>query len=81
MEPTAPSERAGDCTLETAFGRLVRRLQYQPEMSPQGKLGRQHSIPLAGKAQNLEATQNGCRACVIRESNPGLYRGRVLFYH
>ena len=20
-------------------------------------------------------------ACVIRESNPGLYRGRVLFYH
>ncbi len=21
------------------------------------------------------------KTCVIRESNPGLYRGRVLFYH
>ena len=28
------------------------------------------------------ATKQNCKTtCVIRESNPGLYRGRVLFYH
>ena len=25
--------------------------------------------------------QGSQKLCVIRESNPGLYRGRVLFYH
>ncbi len=29
----------------------------------------------------IRSQYQSCSVCVIRESNPGLYRGRVLFYH
>ena len=44
------------------------------------KNGRKKVEVVTVSAKVLE-TDEPKRTCVIRESNPGLYRGRVLFYH
>ena len=42
---------------------------------------KQKQRPHVGTAMLLLPKEEEKYTCVIRESNPGLYRGRVLFYH